>query len=495
MQWTIKLACEKADIFYKPSPYKMNVNKPYIYFITNDLNNKKEDNELLFLQKVGHLVIITDRPGIRHPLGIRTISTKPQSKLTKIALHLWLKLCFLFGKLGNSNMDKRFPERNVYMNVGIARYMVNIVWSLKNVVWINWLLPRYDTLYFMPFWLLGWKKLRSRARMKRSVKRIFVHDALLVRMNAFAGVIAQARAASSKTLANIKSWDNPFYSQLSTGADGFLVWSPSMWSDVIRTHGSCESKFVYEWGARPFFEMVSAKDGAKTANGTKTHISSRVLTSSNRQVAVGYAAAFGDEYLGRHEVNLLKILAFEIEKQLPHCKLKIRPYPTLGSDFYTDLSILSNVEIVSIEGAPLDRFGDGRELIRFGSPNERLDYLFSCDVFLSLATSFTIEAAICNLPIVHLQLATNERRTESERQIFQRIDICDHLSEYFVRNLVCANSYTEAARYLKAAIDTPEPSRERSTVLLRKMGVPGCKDRKHLPATSFLTDLKKWMVT
>jgi hypothetical protein len=259
------------------------------------------------------------------------------------------------------------------MKSGLARSIVNVIWSLKNVPWINRMLPCYDTLCFAPFRLVMWHKLRRRACGKHRTQRIFVHDALLVRMNSFAGVVAQARVTGSKTLANIKSWDNPFYSQLSTGADGFLVWSASMWADIIRTHGSSESKFVYAWGARPFFEMVCAKEHAAHANDTTKHIASHVLSSSKGLVSIGYAAAFGDEYLGRHEVNLLKTLAIEIEKQMPHFKLKIRPYPTLGSDFYADLSTLPNVEIVAIDGAPMDRFGDGREVIRFGSPTERLD--------------------------------------------------------------------------------------------------------------------------
>ncbi len=265
-----------------------------------------------------------------------------------------------------------------------------------------------------------------------------------------------------------------------------------MWADVIRTHNS-ESRFVYAWGARPFFEMVSAAEHAAHACGARMHSASLVLSSSNRPIAVGYAAAFGDEYLGKHEVNLLKTLAIEMGRQLPEYKLKIRPYPTLGTDFYADLRTLSNVEIVSISGTPVDRFGDGREVIRFGSSAERVDYLLSCDVFLSLATSFSIEAAICNLPIVHFLLANEERKTESEHQIFQRIDICDHLSEYFAKSLVCAKSYTEVAAYLKSAINDPKPTRERSQDLLRRIGVPGSLDMQQLPPTSFLSSFREWM--
>lgn len=463
-----------------------------IYYVTNDLNNQKELNELDFLRHIGRLVVITDRPDLRHQLNIRTLTTKSQSVFAMQLMLLWSRFCLLLSKLGESSMDRCFPKRNIYMKRGVARAIVNSVWWLKNVPWINRVLPDYDTLYFAPLRLMMRRKNRPHTNAKRRTQRIFIHDALLVRMNTFAGVIAQARIDGSKTLANIKSWDNPFYSQLATGADGFLVWSSSMWNDVVRTHG-LEHKFVHAWGARPFFEMVLAHNCLISTGGIKLHSASGLLASFTRPVSVGYAAAFGDEIMGRHEVGLLKTIASKMAVLMPNLTLKIRPYPTLGADFYADLDILPNVKMVYIGGEATDRFGDARELIRFGSTNERLDYILSCDVFLSVGTSFTIEAAICGLPVVHFQLSPAERKTDGEREIFQRIDICDHLDEYFVKSLSCAKSYIEVAACLEQTVANPIPGRGRSTELLRRMGVPGSIDMQLLPPASFLSSVSEWM--
>jgi hypothetical protein len=460
----------------------MNAKKLVIYYLTEDLNNHKENNELTFLRQLAKVVVITDRPGVTHPLGMRTLSVQPRSELAKKIFGVWSRLCLMLGQLGNSAMDQRFPERNIYVSSSVAR-VINLLWRIKNIAWLNRQLPSYDTLYFAPLNCAPLSCVKRRDPVQRRIQRLFVHDALLVRLNSFATLIASVRAAGDKTLAIVKSWDNPFYSQLATEADGFLVWSPSMWRDVERTHGlSCD--FVHAWGARPFFEMVQAR---------QRHQAKSAGASKSGRFVVGYAAAFGDESMGRHEIDLIKTLSAQLQALLPNCLLRLRPYPTFGNAFYAELEALPNVEVVPIGGEATDRYGDAREFIRFGSNEERLDYLSTCNVFLSLATSFTIEAAIFRLPILHFYLPTAERRTRSEHEIFRRIDICDHLGEYFAEVLEVAQSHADVARCLAEIIVNPESHLKRSAALLNRLGVPEVHDMPLRPSQAFELRLRKWL--
>ena len=102
------------------------------------------------------------------------------------------------------------------------------------------------------------------------------------------------------------------------------------------------------------------------------------------------------------EVNLVKKLASALKPI--GWKLIIRPYPTTTLNELLDLSKIENVQIYTIPSAKIDRFGNGKELISFSSEEERLRFLSQGRIFLSLGTSFTIEASLANIPIIHLVL-------------------------------------------------------------------------------------------
>jgi hypothetical protein len=466
-----------------------------IYYLTEDLKNQKEINEISFLKNHFKLVLVTDTPGIQNRIGVHSISIKSQSTIFKKLIIKWSRLCFLFAKIGESRMDAQFSVRNVYTKSKLMRIAVNAIWRIKGLAVINRVLPTYDELYFFPFksyfLVKGWVD-GGEAKRKKRKHRIMVHDALLVRINQFSGLIAKARLDGVKTLANVKSWDNPFYSQLAIGASGFLVWSQSMWIDINRTH-RLSGKFYYVWGARPFYEFLVTRLERLKENSCEIRARAMLPTRSTRQITVGYAAAFADKLMAGYEIDMVSRLAIELAEKLPAARLRLRPYPTLGDDFYAELENFDNVEVVSIEGSTIDRFGDGREYIRFGSISERLNYLDGCDVFLSVATSFTIEAAVCDLPVVHFKLSLDRRNTRGEREIFKRVDISDHLTKYFEGILMLAENYEEMVEHIKKALLAPKLYQEKSSDLLKILGVQTAENPISDAPQPFAGDIIEWI--
>lgn len=429
------------------------------YFLTHDLRNKKERNEIEYLSSVGRVVLVScsgkreSIAGAKHlSLGVLT------PRATRLYL-LWTRICYLVARIARSSTDLEFPARNIYTGTRLVRAIVNSFWKFKRLPWVNRWLPTYDQVYFAPFRLAALFGRKPRGRSGR-YRRVLVHDALLLRLEGMAAFIARARRGGVQTIANIKSWDNPFYSQFARSADAFFVWSRGMWGDVQSTHGLADRP-VHVWGARPFFNFSQALASTQFR-----------AQKDGDGITIGYAAAFCDGQMVAHEVAVVRRIALEMQQRLPQAKLLVRPYPILPLAAYETLAALSNVEILDIKGELTDRFGDGREFIRFGSDEERLDYLSRCDCFLSLATSFTIEAAMCGLPVVHFFMRPEECTSREELAVFQRIAISDHLDVYFNRELLAAHGYEELCRQLQAACSGPSMARQRAATTIRKIGIP-----------------------
>ncbi len=433
-----------------------------IFFLTEDINNEKEKNEIEYLTSLGKVVLVSFSLLANPGPGVRCLVLSRSSlRMQKIVLY-WSKICYLLARLANSKTDFLFPERNVYSGNEVLRRLVNIFWKVKTANWLNAVLPRYDTLYFFPYRLFMALK-GTRNRMHNN--RIIVHDSLIVRLPEFAPLIAKARTQRVPTIANVKSWDNPFYSQFTTNASGYLVWGESMWRDIEKTQKT-SSRAVHFWGARPFFNFFN--EAKRFENQQKD----KLPKEKNDSLVIGYAAAFGDGIMAAHEIELIKRISSELRGSHINAVVLIRPYPITPEGLYDSLKHLPNIEIVDIKGEPVDRYGDGRELIRFGSNAERLEYLSQCTCFLSMATSFTIEAAIAKVPIVHFCLPDNLCQNTGEREFFKRLQLSDHLTEYFNKTLWTAQSYSDLCAKLRSTSTDPSEARRRGENLLTRLGVP-----------------------
>lgn len=435
-----------------------------IYFLTENVHVEKERNEIDYLRQLGRVVLVSTAFPCKPYPGIRRLNIKPQSPAVTRLFILWSKVCYLLGYIAKTKSDREFTVRNVYSGNKLVRTLVNLAWKIKIFPPINKLLPKYDTLYFAPFVIT--QMFFGKKRKESAYKRIVVHDALIVRLNKFPNFVANARANHVPTIGNVKSWDNPFYSQLATKVDGYLVWSESMWKDVQHVH-SIKNKFVHAWGARPFYQYHQGLQRFKS-----DPVASNAIPLLNSLV-IGYAAAFCDELMAQHEIQLLKKISQHLEKSIPDAVLLIRPYPIIPLEFYLELGQCKNVKLVDIGGS-VTKYDDGKKLYehKVGSDVERLDYLSKCNCFLSIATSFTIEAAMFELPIVHFYLEPEDCKTEDEVKFFERIVISDHLIEYFNRELLLSRNYEELISNFQLVKNNKSDVLKSSENLLRRMGVP-----------------------
>lgn len=434
--------------------------KYIFYYLTEDSHNLKERNEISYLHSIGRVVIVTRGKAalFTHNDRVKNLNLPSQSLLVVHAFLLWTKICYLLARSSNSFTDQGFPSRNVYTGNFVVRWLINCIWPLKSINFINRLLPTYETLYFAPFKLIR-LFVRDKHRSTNRFKRVVVHDSLILRLTKFTTFILAARRSSFLTIANVKSWDNPFYSQFIRGASGYLTWSQSMWRDVQRIQ-KVKTTANHSWGPRPFYNFANAV----------RHAHHRPNTESGTLV-IGYAAAFCDSLMATHEVQVVAGIAKYLEEGGVDAKILLRPYPTVPMSNYDPLLRYSNVEIVSIQGPSTDRYDDGREIIRFGSDEERIQYLSRCHCFLSIATSFTFEAAIFGMPVLQYFVPKEMRDTDHERCFFERLDISDHIVNYFLEYLPVAKDTADLICMIKA-IERDSASGLHPVELMNVMGFP-----------------------
>ena len=440
----------------------MNFKKNIIYFLTENINSEKEQNEIEYLKLIGSVIVVSPVKGkIRIP-NVKYIELTASTKKYIRLIVLWSKICYLLSRIGESQTDKRFDLRNLYTGNFLTRLIVNCIWRIKVLTKFNSILPRYDTVYFLPFKLmLG---LRNKKPKSSKNNRVLVHDALILRITPFVSLITQARIWGWSTLGNVKSWDNPFYSQFCTSVNGYLVWGLSMWRDIQKVH-KVEKKLIHSWGARSFFSYCQ--------------FAREYLVGFERQTPpkdgifkIGYAAAFCDELMGKYEIAVILKIANSLKKNIPQAVIYVRPYPILPAHFYQDLEKHTNVRVVGIAG-PVDIYLDGEKTFEFrkGNEKERCEYLAGCDCFLSIATSFTFEAAVFRLPIVHFNLMPEYCNVEAEREFFMRLAISDHL-HYLTDSLPTSHGYDDLILKFKEVMISPKKFEINSVQLLEDIGIP-----------------------
>ena len=300
------------------------------YYLTEDPGNLKERNEVSYLRSIGRVVVVT-RGGaslVAHNDGGKNLNLPSQSPVVVRAYLLWTKICYLLARPSNSFTDQGFPSRNVYTGNFAVRWLINGLWPAKYINFINRLLPTYETLYLAPFKLIR-LFVRDKHRSTKRFQRVVVHDSLILRLTKFTTFILAARRSGFPTIANVKSWDNPFYSQFIRGASGYLTWSQSMWRDVQRFH-KVKTTANHSWGPRPFYNFATAVRLAhhrpNTVGGT---------------LVIGYAAAFCDSLMAAHEVQVVAGIAKDLEEGGVDAKILLRPYPTVPMSSYDPATSLS----------------------------------------------------------------------------------------------------------------------------------------------------------
>jgi hypothetical protein len=408
----------------------MNYNK--IYFVTDDTFNKKNLVLINKLEKIfkNKISIISPKYSKKNPFKIPQINIETSKNLGYYML-LWSKISFLFSKIKKTTVDYEFPKRNIYSGNYFSRLIVNLFWKIKRQKIINNLLPGYDVLFFLP--LVFYKK-----KIKNN-NRLFIIDSLPFRYYKFSEFVKTLYNSDCEVIYNVNSWDNPFYSQFFSDKSKYIAWSENMINDIENIH-DFHIKKKYYVGPYPFFDFYRSRNVKKEIDFSST-------------IQVGYACAFCDEYMMEKELSLITRIGKELEKL--DINILVRPYPSISVEKYNDFKDSKNIFLYEpTKITYTDRFGDGREKINFSSDDERHFYNQKCDIFLSIGTSYTIEAAIDQKPIFQFYMTKNERSKYYEKDVFERIDLSDHVKKYYLSNLQQSNNYSELYKNIKNQIAT-----------------------------------------
>ena len=448
------------------------------YYLTEDSSNAKERNEVDYLSSIGRVVVVTRGKSLSHYGGknIKNLNLPKQSASIASIFFIWTKICYLLSRSSSSLTDKGFPVRNIYTGNTFLQWIINRLWSLKYFGIVNRLLPVYEDMYFAPFRFLRIFS-RDKRRSNHLFRRIVVHDSLILRLTRFTPFILLARRHGYHTIANVKSWDNPFYTQFIQNASGYLIWNSSMWKDIQQFH-RLRTSLHHIWGPRPFYNFACALQRA-----------SKTPSISLDTIVVGYAAAFCDELMAAHEVAVLAGIAEILLINKVDIQILFRPYPSVSTSIYKPLFHFPNIEIVDIDGSSLDRYGDGREIIRFGSDKERIKYLSRCNCFLSIGTSFTFEAALFGLPVIQYFVPKSERKTNDEMSFFGRLDISDHILNYFLPYLPVAKDIRSLLSLIEG-IKVDSALKQPPLEMMEVMGFPNPKAEWNISAKQFVADMK-----
>lgn len=420
-----------------------------LLYCTIDRDSPIDQFEIDRLKNFFDVTVITpDGTGQTHAGA--PLQTLRHGKMFYAGMRLWVKACTLLAALPVSNIARRFSERNVYQKSRLLTHFVNAIWKMKLTPSINARLPNFATLaYLYPFGKSGAKQVIAACKPD-----LVVYNSLVVTAYPFIALLKECQAQQIQRVANVRSWDNPYYLQFDSTADRYLVWSAFMAHTISASQHGLTLDAV-AWGPNILKNFYEPSSRYSRTNGAGA-------------LTIGYAAAFGETTAGLAEFRLIGKIANFLNSNGVRCKILYRPYPTVATELFLAHQEGDAVELCGIDANIVDRYGDGRELIRFGTPQEKKRFLDSCDLFLSLGTTFTLEAIIHGAPVIHYFLPAEKRQSADEHLIFNRVEItCDHFDSYFAH---CVEYITTAAELI-ASIHKMRSSASDHEELLSRIGL------------------------
>lgn len=207
-------------------------------------------------------------------------------------------------------------------------------------------------------------------------------------------VIAAAKRMGIPTLTLITSWDNlSTKNRIPFSCDGYLVWSDRMRDELYAFYPLTRNRPVYKVGA-PQFDAFFQPDLAQSRESFCAQL------KLNPNLPIVLYALGSPNFLKEHYGALA--LADRIERgDLGDVQLLIRPHPIFDDGH---------------EVAAFNRFGDRVRVQRTGragaptatrsqSRSEIIEWVNSfrhADVVVNLSSTATVDAAICDRPIVNL---------------------------------------------------------------------------------------------
>jgi len=321
--------------------------------------------------------------------------------------HNFLESFFLFFyKHIESKSEKEFIKRNVYRKY---RSLINIMFRIKKLL----PLPSYSSICFF---------LYKNKQVENGIIKpddICITDATLRHTLSLNPLIVRASIITKKLVANVTSWDNPQYSTINTFAQKYLVWNKTNRDELTNFHKIKKNNIAIVGSIFHDYLINNYKLNAK--NYRKT---------SNNEIVVLYAAIFpgSDEVMAADEVKFILFIGNELKKRYSNLRLIFRTYPSSENSFlYNSLREIEWIDVYEHSNyIKIPRLGNESEVISFNKEDEKIKQFHDVDVLLSAGSTFTIEFAFSNKPIIHIN-ATVFSRNFKNSKFLERLDIYGHL--------------------------------------------------------------------
>jgi hypothetical protein len=318
----------------------------------------------------------------------------------------FLDVFFLyFYKHIDSKQEKEFIKRNVYHK---HTWLINFFFRIKSHLY----LPSYSEICFFLY-----KNKKIEGDLIRD-SDICLTDATLRHTISLNPLIVRASIITKKLVAYVTSWDNPQYSTINTFAQKYLTWNEENRQEMIGWH-KINSDNIFIVGSMIHDYLIDNKS---------LNINKSPKEVNKKRLIVLYAAVFSgnDEIMVIEEVKFIIKISKEIKKKMPNFKLIFRTYPSLASStLYDPLREFDWIDVYEYNNyITVSRLGNKPEKYNFNDKvDEKIRQFSSVDVFLSAGSTYTIEVAFSNTPIVHIN-------AEVFRQAFKGSEYLDRLAIY-----------------------------------------------------------------
>lgn len=410
------------------------------YYLTEDLLHPANISEIKYLLNYyGSLIVITYQPRSSIVFRSRKLHYLCLDKKFTFVIGLqksYGRIIYLISRIANNNTDYFFPKRNFYANSKIVTKLINNLWPLK--LRVNKYLPKFSTLYYLP--LLVKRKFSCLIlkiyKIDFSEYRTIVSDSLLTDHYKNINLLLSTAFTKSIKIGLVRSWDNPFYTQFDIKRNSYILWGEEMLKDLRKVHRFNPKVHSYSG-------PLILKDYFKKYR----KINSNQALNKEKSKYIGYAAAFPDKIMIKHEIRLLIKLSKEIDKAKNYKKILFKPYPCVPIDTYEELLKYKNIEIYQSKRVFKRRNIYDDEFIGFDNESDKYNFCKKLNYFISLGTSFTFEALISEVDIVQLWIPYEKRISNEIREIFIRLEISDHITKYFYKNLPIVESLFDAINY------------------------------------------------
>ena len=320
-----------------------------------------------------------------------------------------------------SRQEQRFPERNFYSRF---KYLVNLFFHLKQLVNKIYPLPYYSDI----FWRLYQNK-KLDIPISFSSSDICLTDANLRHVYSLIPFIVHAKKHSKHLCSIVYSWDNTHYSTLNSFSDSYLVWNENnkmelvQWYDIAHGKISIVGSLIHDYLKECTFPIREKR--------TKE-------VCKDTPVRVLYAAVFpsSDHLMAAHEVDFILHLGRFLYQKNPQFSLLFRAYPSKGeTDILLPLRAEPWIEFYEHHNfISIPRLGNQIETISFEHHGQnKVDEFYDVDCLLSAGSTYTLEYAFSENPIIHID-ARYFARTAGNTQFFERLSLYGHLDQLYSKD-------------------------------------------------------------